>query len=116
MSFLRKPGGVSWKRRRVAFRCDNMAVVSCLKNGACKDRHLSFLLRELSLLAITLDFTFTAIHIPGVKNAKADALSRFDFQRFREIAPQAAPKPKKVSQVLTSHLLFPPWIKHGKIC
>ena len=108
--------GFSWKRQRVAFRCDNMAVVSCLKNGTCRDRHLSFLLRELSLLAITLSFTFTAIHIPGTMNAKADALSRFDFQRFPERAPQAVLKPVKVSQVLTNHLLFPPWMKHGKPC
>ncbi len=104
-----KVWGSSWERKRVAFHSDNMAEVNCIKNTACKDRHLSFLLRELTTIAIMSSFTFTAVHIPGVQNSKADALSRFDLQKFRELSPQATLEPIQVSQMALRHLLFPPW-------
>ena len=44
--------GSTWSRKRIAFKCDNMAVVLVLRQGSCKDRHLAFLLRELSILAV----------------------------------------------------------------
>lgn len=79
--------GNGWQRKRIAFKSDNMAVVFCLRNGTCNEKHLAFLLRELSLLAVKNNFTFTAIHIPGRENRKADALSRFNFQAFHKDAP-----------------------------
>ena len=95
------------------FRCDNMAVVECLKKRSCKDRHLSFLLRELSLAAILHSFTFTAVHIPGIKNKEADALSRFDFQAFFNSAPTANRAPERIHVEMLNYLLFPPWINLG---
>ena len=50
--------GESWQRKRIVFRCDNMAVVQCLINGTCRDRHLAYLLLELSILAILNNFYF----------------------------------------------------------
>eukprot|EP00112_Aurelia_sp_Birch-Aquarium-sp1_P013521 Seg2871.1 transcript_id=Seg2871.1/GoldUCD/mRNA.D3Y31 product="Polyprotein P3" protein_id=Seg2871.1/GoldUCD/D3Y31 len=109
-------GGGSWLRHRVLFRCDNMAVVECLKKRSCKDRHLSYLLRELSLAAILHSFTFTAVHIPGIMNREADALSRFEFQAFFNAAPTANRAPERIQVEILKCLLFPPWIKLGKIC
>ena len=79
--------GNSWQRKRIAFKSDNMSVVYCLRNGTCSEKHLAFLLRELSLLAVKNNFTFTAAHIPGCENSKADALSRFNFQAFHKDVP-----------------------------
>ena len=90
-----------------------MAVVQCLINGTCRDRHLAYLLRELSIMAILNNFTFTAIHLPGVQNRQADALSRFDFQAFFEAAPTAAPASEEIPQIFLHHLLFPPWTNPG---
>ena len=108
-----KMWGESWKRKRILFKCDNMAVVQCLKNGTCRDRHLAYLLRELSILAILANFTFTAVHLPGVKNQLADALSRFDFQAFFEAVPTAAAVSEEIPQNFLHRLLFPPWTNPG---
>ncbi len=64
--------GATWECKRVSFRCDNMAVVICVQNGTCRVRHLAFLLRELPILAIMCDWTFTAIHILVAKNVRGD--------------------------------------------
>ena len=55
--------GNTLSRKRIAFHCDNMAVVLLLRQGSCKDSNLAFLLRELTILAILHLFTFTAIQL-----------------------------------------------------
>jgi hypothetical protein len=50
-------------------------------------------MRRLVVVAATNSFSFTAKHIPGSSNDIADALSRFQFQRFRSLAPGAAAHP-----------------------
>jgi hypothetical protein len=47
------------------------------------------LMRKLTWLAATNNFTFSSKHIPGVTNVIIDALSRFDFQTFLKEAPDA---------------------------
>ena len=47
------------------------------------------LLRSLLLAAARHSFSFSAQHIPGVTNSIADALSRFHWQDFRRLAPDA---------------------------
>ena len=106
--------GNTWSRKRIAFRCDNMAVVLLLRQGSCKDRHLAFLLRELTILAILHSFTFTAIHVPGARNEQADALSRSDFQAFFRAVPTADTSSIAIPEGLLQRLLFPPWTSHGK--
>ena len=108
--------GGSWSRKRIAFKCDNMAIVCALQQGSCKDRHLAFLLREFTLLAILHSFTFTAVHIPGVYNKHADSLSRFKFQEFLADVPNAASTSLPIPADLVDKLLFPPWTRNGKSC
>jgi hypothetical protein len=36
---------------------------------------------------------YNFVHLPGKYNNIADALSRYQMRRFRELAPQALPKP-----------------------
>ena len=85
--------GQQWVSRRVEFLCDNESVVAILKSGTSRDHHLMVLLRHLSLLAVRHSFAFTASSVRGKANPVADALSRFQFQRFRCLAPQANPDP-----------------------
>lgn len=82
--------GDRWVSQRVEFCSDNMAVVSVLRSGTSKDPNMMVLLRYLSLVAARNSFAFTASYTPGRDNSIADALSRFDFQRFHRLAPHAA--------------------------
>ena len=58
------------------------------------------LVRELFLCAARLNFTITAKHVPGKDNGIADALSRFNMQVFRQLAPHAHLTPVVVPQIL----------------
>ena len=85
------PVGSSVVYKVVEFCSDNKAVVEVLRSGTSRDSNLMVLLRHLSLLAARHSFVFTARHVPGKSNAIADAISRFEFQRFHQLAPYASP-------------------------
>ena len=104
--------GSSWKSKSVQFKSDNLAVVSCLRGGFCRDRHLAFLLREVSTFAILLNFSFSSSHVAGRENVLADALSRFKFQEFFNSTKQTMVQ-RDVPPNLLRRLVFPPWIGSG---
>lgn len=54
------------------------------------------LMRSLLLLAAHHNFSFSAIHVPGIHNGIADALSRFNWQAFYILAPAALRQPVQV--------------------
>ena len=62
------------------------------------------LVRFLSLLAARHSFSFTASPVRGKSNPIADSLSRFQFQRFRRLAPLADSIPTQIPQQLLSDL------------
>ena len=98
-----------WARKHVLFRSDNEAVVAILTTRTSKVPALMHLLRDLLLSAARWGFTFTAAHIPGVENKIADAISRFCWQDFRQLAPEAHLSPCPISQLLLDSLTPPPW-------
>ena len=51
------------------------------------------LVRFLVLISMKHNFLVRARHVPGVNNEIADALSRFQVQRFRELTPGADQTP-----------------------
>ena len=63
------------------------------------------LIRHLLSAAARFNFTFTSQHIPGVHNNIADALSRFDWQEFRRLAPMALPHPVPIAPQLWELLI-----------
>ena len=95
--------GCRWTRKRVEFRPDKMAVVNALRSGTSKDPNMMVLLRSLSLSAACR--SLTASHRAGRDNCIADALSRFDFQRFHHLAPHAAPAATPIPPSLLAQLL-----------
>ena len=86
------------------FRSDNEAVVDILISRTSKVPCIMQLLRHLLSGAARFNFTFTAQHIPGIHNNIADALSRFHWQEFRQLAPDAqlhlVPVPHQLWQLL----------------
>ena len=51
------------------------------------------LVRFLVLISMKHNFLVRARHVPGANNEIADALSRFQAQRFMELAPGADQTP-----------------------
>jgi len=75
-------------------------MVAVLKSGSSRDQHFMGLLRHLSLLAIRHSFMFTTSSVHGMANPVADSLSRFQFQRFCPLAPQADQTPCVIPESL----------------
>ena len=51
------------------------------------------LARSSTLLTLMYNFTINATHIPGLDNAIADSLSRFQMYCFWDLAPTASLTP-----------------------
>lgn len=81
--------GHHWSSKRILFLSDNQAVVSILQSGTSRSPEIMSLVRCLHLCAAKHNFSHTAKHVPGVSNSIADALSRFNMQVFRQLAPEA---------------------------
>ena len=80
--------GKQWSGSHVCFHCDNMAVVAILGSRTAKTSLLTHLLRCLSFFSAIYSFHFSALHIPGVLNVAADALSRNRMTLFCSLVPQ----------------------------
>ena len=79
--------------KRLQFWCDNESVVAIINSGHSNSPRIMDLMRHLVLLSMEHNFLVRAQHVPGVSNAIADSLSRFQMQRFRDLAPHADPHP-----------------------
>ena len=96
--------GRQWVSRRFEFLCDNESVVAVLMSGTLWDQNFMVLLRHLSMLAIHYSFSFRVFLVQGKANPVADALSRFQFQRFRRLAPHVDLTPAQIPTRLLSAL------------
>ncbi|XP_029937157.1 uncharacterized protein LOC115380206 [Myripristis murdjan] len=88
--------GKSWKRKRIAVQCDNEAVVGIINKGRSASREIMPFMRSITWLSVTHNFIITARHVPGRANVIADSLSRFNFQVFKTLCPEASPTPTAV--------------------
>ena len=96
--------GAQWINRRVCFRLDNASVVAILNACTFRDTQIMALLRALLGVAARFNFTFEAVHLPGVDNPVADALSRFNWQVFRRLAPDSSPYPTPIPDAILHSL------------
>lgn len=85
--------GPHWAQKRILFLCDNESVVQILNSKSSKIARIMDLVRPIVLATLRFNFTFTAKHIAGFDNGIADALSRFQMNRFKKLAPLASPRP-----------------------
>ncbi len=97
--------GKNWTSSSILVHCDNEATVHCINKGCSHSLALMPLLRRLIWISPCDQFIITAKHIPGSKNQIADSLSRFMFQKFRALAPEADPSPTPIPHY--SQLIFP---------
>lgn len=82
-----------WRGRHVVFHVDNTTVVAGINKRASGSAELSGLLRSLHMIAACFEFEFSSVHVPGVHNGLADALSRQRLEQFRSMCPKAFDSP-----------------------
>ena len=85
--------GYQCKYKRLLIFCDNLATVTVLNTGKCKDKFMLKCLREITMICAKMQLEVRAIHIPGTENRIADHLSRWDLnashkKQFFEITKQ----------------------------
>lgn len=97
--------GPQWSRQHILFRSDNEAVVHILTTRTSRTVDLMFLLRKLLLAPARFNLMFTEQDVPGVHNSIADVLSRFHWQEFRRLAPEAQQNPVSVPVQLWQDLI-----------
>lgn len=83
--------GSRWTRKQIVVFCDNAATVEIINKGRSKIPTINSLMRRLTWTCILNNFILRATFIPGHENCVADALSRFKFQEFKTMCPQAKP-------------------------
>ncbi len=76
-------------KKRLLFHCDNMSVVDIWNSQISRCPHIMSLLRKLFFITAKFNFTVNVTHIRGTDNSIADSLSRFQYNRFRALAPTA---------------------------
>ena len=86
------------RNKKILLHTDNMAVVQAINSMTSKSDNMMVLLRHFTLKCLEFNVLVKTEHIPGYKNSIADSLSRFQFQRFRELAPQAEKSPDQMPQ------------------
>ena len=103
--------GSEWKGKSVLIQCDNEAVVSIVNSGSSKNKEAMCLMRCLAFIAASLDLRLRAVHIKGVHNTRADALSRNNAPLFHSLCPQADPEPSVLPEVVLDLLFLqePDW-------
>ena len=75
------------KNRCILFFTDNEALVHVINKQSCRDKILMSFVRQLVLICLRNNIVFKAKHVPGSRNALADALSRLQVQTFQRLAP-----------------------------
>lgn len=88
--------GRQLQNKKVIFHIDNQAVVYVVNKRTAKDPHVMTLVRRLVLLTLKFNIIFRADHIEGTCNSIADAISRCQWSKFRELAPEADRIPAKI--------------------
>ena len=94
--------GSQWTSKRIKFFCDNQGVVEVINSKKSKIPRIMDLVRDLTLCTLQHNFFFHAVHVPGKDNNIADSLSRFQMERFRQLAPQSNAAPDTIPAHLHS--------------
>ena len=86
--------GASLRNKRILFHCDNAAVVQILNTLTSKSDRVMDIVRIITLKSLQYNVLIRAQHVAGANNEICDALSRFQMERFRRLAPEADPEPR----------------------
>ena len=94
--------GHLWSKRKILFHCDNNIVVDIWQKGLlthCKE--IMALIRLLYVCAARHNIHIMITHIAGINNNIADAISRFQMEHFRTLAPAVNLQPDPICALPT---------------
>ena len=80
----------------LTFFTDNAALVDIINKQSSKHPLVMVLIRDLVLTSLKTNIMFTATHVPGANNTKADLISRFQVKAFKEVFPEAEENPTHI--------------------
>lgn len=86
----------SFLNKKLLFHIDNQAVIQVISTQTCKSERVMNLVRHLVLVMLTYNISVKATFIPSKRNVIADALSRSQWGRFRQEAPEADWHPTQI--------------------
>ena len=99
--------GADLANKRVLLWSDNQAVVAVVNAQTSKCPMIMHLVRQLVTICLQHNIRFRSCHVPGARNNIADALSRFQNARFRQLAPDAdllaTPLPRHLWAIFTEN-------------
>ncbi|XP_061466237.1 uncharacterized protein LOC133377049 [Rhineura floridana] len=78
----------------VHFWCDNLPTVHVINTLSSRNPNVMLLVRAFVLQCLRYNIQFLARHVPGIDNSIADALSRNQMEKFRQLAPWARALPE----------------------
>lgn len=82
--------GSQWAGSRVIFVTDNQPMTQIWENGTTTSPTIMSVVRKIFLVAVQNQFSVAFKHIRGHHNPIADAISRFQMEKFRQLHPSAA--------------------------
>ena len=92
--------GLELRNKKIQFNCDNMAVVEIMNKMTSKSEKVMVVLRHITIFCLKNNIVIKACHVPGAKNTLCDALSRFQVEKFKVLAPNADPDPQLIPEFL----------------
>ena len=81
--------GRRWAHAGVCCRCDNQAVVACLRSRTSREKHCTHMLRTLAFIEARHTFSLCPEYISTTHNHLADDLSRDKLASFLSKVPNA---------------------------
>ena len=92
--------GHEWRGRRIVFITDNKPITQIWAAGTTPVPSLMSLIRKLFIFAASNNILFSFKHILGHFNTAADALSRSQVSRFRQVMPDADENPTAIPETV----------------
>lgn len=82
--------------KKLLFHIDNKAVLAILNKKSSKSKRVMVLVRRLVLVSLKYNILIKGQYVQSKMNGIADSLSRSNWQRFRNLAPEADKYPTKM--------------------
>ncbi|KAK6185508.1 hypothetical protein SNE40_007726 [Patella caerulea] len=88
--------GFRFSNKRLLLHVDNMALVRILNTCTSKSKRVMSLIRPLLMVFLKHNIVFRATHVRSQDNGICDSISRQQWERFRQLAPEADENPLNV--------------------